>query len=46
MFARLEIAETKNRTFAEMDILFKNKVKARDFENAMVDLSSESVSQY
>ncbi|KAJ5624054.1 Maltose permease MAL61 [Penicillium lagena] len=46
LWAYFRLPETKNRTFGEMDILFKNKVKARDFENTRVDLSSESVSQY
>jgi hypothetical protein len=27
-----------------MDILFKNEVKARDFEKAKVDIASETVS--
>ncbi|KAJ5820043.1 Maltose permease MAL61 [Penicillium riverlandense] len=45
IWAYFRLPETKNRTFAEMDILFKNKVKARDFKNTKVDLSSESVSQ-
>ncbi|KAJ5656279.1 Maltose permease MAL61 [Penicillium longicatenatum] len=45
IWAYFRLPETKNRTFAEMDILFKNKVKARDFEKTKVDLASETVSQ-
>ncbi|KAJ5653931.1 Maltose permease MAL61 [Penicillium lividum] len=45
IWAYFRLPETKNRTFAEMDILFKNKVKARDFEKTKVDLPSETVSQ-
>ena len=39
------LPETKDRTFAEIDILFKNKVKARDFKKTRVDLASQTVSQ-
>jgi SP family general alpha glucoside:H+ symporter-like MFS transporter len=44
IWAYFRLPETKNRTFAEMDILFKNEVKARDFEKAKVDIASETVS--
>lgn len=37
------LPETKNRTFAEVDILFKNKVKARHFSRTKVDLATETV---
>ncbi|CAN6674928.1 maltose permease Mal61p [Trichomonascus vanleenenianus] len=43
IWAYFRVPETKNRTFAEMDILFKNKVKARKFKDAKVDLANESV---
>lgn len=43
VWAYFRLPETKNRTFAEMDILFKNKVKARDFAKTKVDLRSETV---
>lgn len=45
IWAFFRVPETKNRTFAEMDILFKNKVKARDFKKTKVDLANETVSQ-
>lgn len=45
IWAYFRLPETKNRTFAEMDILFKNEVKARDFEKTKVDLASETVSE-
>ncbi|KAJ5745979.1 Maltose permease MAL61 [Penicillium odoratum] len=45
IWAYFRLPETKNRTFAEMDILFNNKVKAKDFEKTKVDLASETVSQ-
>ncbi|KAF4451443.1 mfs alpha-glucoside [Fusarium albosuccineum] len=45
LWAFFRLPETKNRTFGEIDILFKNKVKARDFSKAKVDLATESVSQ-
>jgi SP family general alpha glucoside:H+ symporter-like MFS transporter len=45
IWAYFRLPETKNRTFAEMDILFKNEVKARDFEKAKVDIGTETVSQ-
>ncbi|KXL47279.1 MAG: hypothetical protein FE78DRAFT_88463 [Acidomyces sp. 'richmondensis'] len=43
IWAFFRLPETKNRTFAECDILFKNKVKARDFKKNKVDLASETV---
>lgn len=45
IWAYFRLPETKNRTFAEMDILFKNEVKAKDFAKTKVDLASETVSQ-
>lgn len=45
IWAYFRLPETKNRTFAEMDILFKNKVKARDFKDTQVDIATETVSQ-
>lgn len=45
IWAYFRLPETKNRTFAEMDILFKNEVRARDFEKTKVDLVGETVSQ-
>lgn len=42
VWAYFRVPETKNRTFAEVDILFKNKIKARDFHKAKVDLASET----
>ncbi|KAJ5764340.1 Maltose permease MAL61 [Penicillium manginii] len=45
IWAYFRLPETKNRTFAEMDILFKNEVKARDFSKTKVDIASETVSQ-
>lgn len=43
VWAYFRVPETKNRTFAEVDILFKNKVKARNFSKTRVDLAAESV---
>ncbi|OJJ47318.1 hypothetical protein ASPZODRAFT_132309 [Penicilliopsis zonata CBS 506.65] len=43
IWAYFRVPETKNRTFAEMDILFKNRVAARDFSTTKVDLATESV---
>jgi SP family general alpha glucoside:H+ symporter-like MFS transporter len=43
VWAYFRLPETKNRTFAEVDILFKNKVKARNFSKAKVDLATETV---
>lgn len=45
IWAYFRLPETKNRTFAETDILFKNKVNARDFSKTKVDIGSETVSQ-
>lgn len=42
VWAYFRLPETKNRTFAEVDILFKNRVKARDFSKTKVDLATES----
>ena len=39
------LPETKNRTFAEVDILFKNKVSPRKFSRTKVDLDTESISE-
>lgn len=36
IWANLRLPETKNRTFAEMDILFKNDVKAHDFNKTKI----------
>ncbi|KAH8659971.1 general substrate transporter [Xylariales sp. PMI_506] len=35
--------ETKGRTFAEIDILFKNKVSARKFATTKVDLATQTI---
>lgn len=45
IWAFFRLPETKGRTFAEIDILFKNKVKARDFSKSKVDLATQSVSK-
>lgn len=42
-WAYFRVPETKNRTFAEIDIMFKNKVRARDFSKAKVNLATQSV---
>lgn len=42
-WAFFRLPETKGRTFAEIDVLFENKVKARDFAKAKVDLANETV---
>ncbi|KAJ5719366.1 Maltose permease MAL61 [Penicillium malachiteum] len=44
VWAYFRLPETKNRTFAEMDILFKNNINARDFEKKKVDIVTETVS--
>jgi len=44
-WAFFRLPETKGRTFAEIDILFKNKVKARDFSKTKVDLATQTVSK-
>ncbi|RFU27222.1 hypothetical protein B7463_g9101, partial [Scytalidium lignicola] len=43
IWAYYRVPETKNRTFAEIDILFKNKVKARQFSKTKVDLTTQTV---
>lgn len=43
IWAYFRVPETKNRTFAEVDILFKNKVKARSFSKTKVDLATKTV---
>ncbi|KAK7420750.1 hypothetical protein QQX98_002554 [Neonectria punicea] len=43
VWAYFRLPETKNRTFAEIDILFKNKVAARDFEKKKVNLDTQTV---
>lgn len=45
VWAYFRVPETKNRTFAEMDILFKNNVKARDFSKTKVNLATQTVSK-
>lgn len=45
VWAFFRVPETKNRTFAEMDILFKNKVEARKFRRTKVDLATETVTE-
>ncbi|RSL66645.1 hypothetical protein CEP53_003300 [Fusarium sp. AF-6] len=42
-WAFFRLPETKDRTFAEIDILFEKKVKARDFRKAKVDLATKVV---
>ncbi|KAH6869539.1 general substrate transporter [Thelonectria olida] len=44
-WAFFRLPETKNRTFAEIDILFKNKVKARQFKNTSVNLATQTVEE-
>ncbi|CAK7238161.1 hypothetical protein SEUCBS140593_010387 [Sporothrix eucalyptigena] len=44
VWAYFRVPETKGRTFAEVDILFKNHVAARDFAKTSVDLASQTVS--
>jgi len=39
------VTETKNRTFAEIDILFKNKVEARKFSKTKVDPATQAVTE-
>ncbi|KAL1863081.1 hypothetical protein VTK73DRAFT_6461 [Phialemonium thermophilum] len=43
VWAYFRLPETKDRTFAEIDISFKNKVKARKFRTTMVDLATQTV---
>ncbi|KAH8668833.1 putative MFS alpha-glucoside transporter [Xylariales sp. PMI_506] len=45
IWAFFRLPESKNRTFAEMDILFKQKVPARKFVNTKVDLANQTVSE-
>ncbi|CAL3962899.1 hypothetical protein PZA11_000068 [Diplocarpon coronariae] len=45
IWAFFRLPETKGRTFAEIDILFKNKVRARDFSKIKVDLGAQTVSE-
>lgn len=45
IWAYFRLPETKNRTFAEMDILFMNDVKARDSKKTKVDIATETVPQ-
>lgn len=42
-WAYFRVPETKNRTFAEIDIMFKENVRARDFNKAKVNLATQSV---
>ena len=42
-WAFFRLPETKNRTFAEIDIIFKNRLGARDFSSAKVDLATQTV---
>ncbi|KAH6957735.1 general substrate transporter [Ilyonectria sp. MPI-CAGE-AT-0026] len=42
-WAYFRVPETKNRTFAEIDIMFKEEVRARDFSKAKVNLATQSV---
>lgn len=43
VWAYFRVPETKDRTFIEIDILFKNNVKARDFKKTQVDIATETV---
>jgi SP family general alpha glucoside:H+ symporter-like MFS transporter len=43
LWAFFRLPETKGRTFAEIDILFKNEVKARAFSSTDVDLAEQTV---
>lgn len=45
IWAYFRLPETKGRTFAEIDILFKNGVSARKFSKTKVDLATETVSE-
>ena len=45
IWAYYRVPETKDRTFVEIDILFKNKVKARDFSKTQVDIATETTSE-
>ncbi|KFY85679.1 hypothetical protein V500_08208 [Pseudogymnoascus sp. VKM F-4518 (FW-2643)] len=43
IWAYYRVPETKGRTFLEIDILFKNNVKARDFSKARVDVATGTI---
>lgn len=43
VWAFIRLPETKDRTFEELDILFANKVKAREFRSYIVDPYSETI---
>lgn len=43
VWAYFRLPETKDRTFAEIDLLFKNKIDARKFSSTTVDIASEQV---
>lgn len=45
IWAFFRLPETKGRTFAEVDILFKNNVGARQFRKTKVDLGRQTVSK-
>ncbi|KAG4418307.1 hypothetical protein IFR04_008583 [Cadophora malorum] len=45
VWAFFRLPETKGRTFAEIDILFKNGVSARKFSKTKVDLANQSTSE-
>lgn len=45
VWAWFRLPETKDRTFAEIDILFKNGVPAREFARTKVDLVNQTVSK-
>lgn len=41
--AYFRVPETKNRIFADIDILPKNEVKARKFKKTKIDLATQAV---
>ncbi|KAK7433006.1 hypothetical protein QQZ08_000477 [Neonectria magnoliae] len=43
VWAYFRLPETKNRTFAEINILFENNVAARDFKKKKVNLNTQTV---
>ncbi|OAF62077.1 hypothetical protein VC83_01434 [Pseudogymnoascus destructans] len=45
LWGYFRLPETKDRTFAEIDILFMNGVSARDFPKTKVDLANQTVSR-
>ncbi|KAM5350926.1 hypothetical protein ACJ41O_003649 [Fusarium nematophilum] len=45
LWAFFRLPETKDRTFAEIDILFEKKVKARAFRRTKVDLATKGVTE-